>query len=157
MTTKITLLSFALLLVFACKKSDDSRFVGEWTSTKKPIPYSANLVINSNHTFAFNGGACSSLFGADGKWKVDNDTLILISDKIDKQFCIVDFDNNCTTVKFVKRGEENLSKLDCKNKIGKEYVNFKNEMFYFKNDTLKHKSRNAECEIKNDFVKVKNK
>lgn len=152
---KQQLIFFILLLLclVACKKVEKpSVFIREWKSTKKPWPYGAKLEIKNDSTFSFSGGACTESFDSAGKWKIENDTLVLTSNEIAEKFCKRDFNDNCLEIKFVKPGDPIVPKVKCEGS-GHEYIIFKNEKFYFKGDTLKHKSKDNVCGFKNDFIK----
>jgi len=143
-----------ILCLFSCKKEDKpSVFINEWKSTKKPWPYFAKLDIKSDSTFSFFGGACTSKFHSSGKWKIINDTLILSSNKIDDKYCTEDFNDNCKEIHFVKPGDPIIPKKECEDSQNPNII-FRNEKFYIKNDTLKHKSKDNLCDFKNNFYQL---
>ena len=143
-----------LILFFACKKENSIKYIGKWSSTKKPWPYGAILQIKKDNTYSFSGGACTSHFVSIGKWKITNDTLILDSDKIENDICQDDFKNNlCAEIKFAKPDDSIVLKFRCKSKFSGNFINFKHEKFYLKRDSLKHVEINNSCKFKNDFTK----
>lgn len=106
-------------------------FLGEWESTHTGIPYSAHLTLLIDNSFTFWAGACAWHGSSSGRWRFDNGHLFLNSDKNDRY---------CET-RFGQPGSEDTTlKRSCGNLYG-DFVVFKNEEFYLKNDSLFHVSQ----------------
>lgn len=156
----LILLSF--LSFIACKNSTENeirnKYIAEWKSTKKPIPYSGTLKINNDNTFDFNSGACMSRSYSKGKWRIENDTIILNSFEPKNCCFLIVFGGNCE--KYGKTGENYMFKKsfkDCDLQTEDLYDVFENTKFYIKNETLVFKkSKINDCEDlenwNNDFV-----
>lgn len=148
----LILLLIFMLSFLSCKKVEKpSCFINEWKSTKKPWPYGAKLKINNDSTFLFFGAARTETFNSRGKWRILNDTLILTSKEVVDKNCAKNFNDNCIEIQFVKRADSTETNVKCEK--SEHFIIFKNEKFYFKNDTLRHKSNKDFCGLKNDFVK----
>lgn len=157
----ILILSSFLFFV-ACKNSNEKesrkKYIAEWKSTKKPVPYSATLTIKNDNTFEFNSGACMSSSYSKGKWRIENDTIILNSFKPKNCCFLIVFGGNCE--KYGKKGENDMFKKsfeNCDVETEETYEVFENTKFYIKNETLVFKkSRINDCEDlekwNNDFV-----
>jgi hypothetical protein len=142
----------SFLSFIACKNSTENeirnKYIAEWKSTKKPVPYSATLKINKDYTFEFNSGACMSNSHSKGKWRIENDTIILNSFKPKDCCLLIVYGGNCE--KYGKIGENYMFKKsfkDCDLKTEDSYDVFENTKFYQKNDTLVFiKSKINDCE-----------
>ena len=159
----ISILILSSFLSFiACKNSTENeirnKYIAEWKSTKKPIPYTATLKINNDNTFDFFSGACMSRSNSKGKWRIENDTIILNSFKPKNCCFLIVFGGNCE--KYGKIGENYMFKKsfkDCDIKTEDLYDVFENTKFYIKNEKLVFKkSKINDCEDlekwNNDFV-----
>lgn len=143
MNFKLLLSLFILTLFLSCTNKKDiiameSKFIHTWESKKAIIPHMDNLTIKPDHTFEFYGGACMSNYNSAGKWKVVNDTLILNS--IPSKECqgLSGFGNNLedpTKKGFVRKFTFKNCQPDESNG---EYINFINDKFYIKSDTLEY-------------------
>ena len=153
MIMKIYKFLFALsfIVLFTSCNNNEPKFIKTWESVRVAFPYKAYLKINKDYTFNFNGGACLSRFYSKGKWKEKNDTIILNSIVPSKCLYTMEFGINC--VKF--NADNNLYRettiKNCEPNNGEEYVNFKNEKFYIKSDTLKFIAKQKNCPTRNDF------
>lgn len=97
-----------------------------------------NLKIKPDHTFEFFGGACMDNYNSNGKWKVINDTLILNSVPSKDCQILVGFGNNMEDIS-KKDYVRKLTIKDCTpNESDGAYINFINDKFYIKNDTLEY-------------------
>ena len=138
-------------------------YIAEWKSTKKPVPYTATLKINNDNTFDFNSGACMSSTTSKGKWRIENDTIILNSFKPRNCCFLIVFGGNCE--KYGKAGENHMFRKsfeDCDMKIEDMYDVFENTKFFIKNEKLIFKkSKINDCEDlekwNNDFDRGKTK
>lgn len=144
----IHILAFAFLFL-ACKNEVPSKYIGEWTSTKKPIPYSAKLIVKADSTFEFKGGACTISFWSSGKWCIKNDMLILQSNTVDTEIRQKDFGSNCVPLDSLLAVSQNHRQ----DKSEEEYVVFTKQTFHMKDDILQHIYQDSLCFFKNDFVK----
>jgi len=141
---KISRNTLILLLItfFSCKKREElkintnEKFIQEWESVKTIIPHKDYLLIKSNQTFEFHGGACTSFYESFGKWKVVNDTLILNSNKSKKCQYVNGFGDNFEVPKEDEIFEPKTTITNCKPKNEDSYVNFINDKFFIKNDSL---------------------
>ena len=133
-------------------------FFGEWLSIERDYPFDATLKIDSNYYFTYEGGACVSRFSSNGYWVLDNDTLILNSNKPEDCCYLSNFGVNCLTIKIndsviLKRG---TSIKDCvPEQINYEFIFFENEKFIINNGFLMHiqKPNNLCPNIKDDFTR----
>ena len=138
-------------------RSENNQYIGEWYSVYKGIPFSATLVIDSNYTFNYEGGACVIRFGSEGYWACNGDTLLLNSYEPEECYYLFEFDavcmefdiNDSTTYlkpQFTKEGctPENQ---------WYEYVKFKNVKFLIIDSVLTHIPL---ClEVENEFTRTK--
>lgn len=151
-----------LLFLLSCKKSSENKIqdgiVAEWKSTEKPVPYSAILKINNNHTFLYSSDACDSHSSSKGKWEIEHDTIILNSYEPEKCCFLIIFGGNCE--EYGNEGKEKpfqKSFKDCDLKTNDFYDVFKNSKFCLKNKKLVFiKSKNNNCkelaQWNNDFI-----
>jgi len=135
------LILFSFLSFIACKNSNEQeirkKYIAEWKSTKKPIPYSATLKINKDNTFDFDSGACMSSSRSKGHWRLENDTIILNSFKPKDCCLLMVFGGNCE--KYGKIGENYMFKKsfeNCDLETENSYDVFENTKFYIKNEIL---------------------
>lgn len=133
-------------------------FIGEWESFERIYPYVSNLIIKNDSTFYYESGACLFRGFSKGRWKINNDTLILNSSNLDSCLYLSYFDEDCIlitegdTSKFIR--ETTIS--GCIPFYETEYILFKNDAFYIYNDTLIHKTKNSkQCiESRNIFFRI---
>ena len=140
-------LSLLSILCFfnSCKKEEkkvvadkDAKFIREWQSKKIVIPHTSYIKIKPDHTFEFKDAGCQWRCNSFGKWKVINDTLILNS--IPSKECqgLGGFGNNMEDPS-KKEYERKVTVPGCKpDERNGVYVNFQNDKFYIKNDTLEY-------------------
>lgn len=136
---------FALMVVFlSCKNNEkniirEKKFIKEWISRKSIIPHTAYLKINPDHTFKYNDRGCQWETNAFGNWRLVNDTLILNSLPSKKCQFIDGFGNN---MRIPNAGEDFKPETTIKGcepeKRNGVYVNFIDDKFYIKNDTLEY-------------------
>jgi|GEM_PF-5894936 len=140
------------------KKEESNKYIGLWESVKRPFPYKSHLTINSDSTFWFEYGACTSYGFSNGAWIVRNDTLVLTSDQIDSCMYLSYFSADCVEIP----SDSNTivietTIMNCEPQGTDYYINFDNEEFYFEADTLRHLANKPKrCpELRNDFYSVK--
>ncbi|WP_310556063.1 hypothetical protein [Flavobacterium sp.] len=147
------LIFIIFFLHFGCKKvvrnENIEKFVNNWKTTKKPVPFSGTLKINKNKTFEYYAGTCSSKSFSKGKWNVDKDTIILNSFESKECYFLEEFEINCISVS--KKGKPLVVKKTIKNcepKTEDSYVEFVNTKFYL-NDTILIHKRNVKnnCQL----------
>ena len=150
---------FLIITFFSCKKKEEvkmninEKFIREWESVKTIIPHKDYLLIKSDQTFEFHGGACTSFYESFGKWKVVNDTLILNSNKSKKCQYVNGFGDNFEAPKKDEIFETKTTINNCNPENENCYVNFINDKFYIKNDTLKYVTKiKLPFNITNDFL-----
>ncbi len=145
--------------IYANLNINNNDFIGEWYSVKRTYPFGAILKIDSNFIFTYEGGACVSRFGSNGYWVLDDDTLILNSNKSENCYYLSNFGVNCLTI---KTNDSTISTREtsikgCIPEFPNEYVIFDNEKFIIKDSVLTHiqKLKNLCSDIKDDFTRIK--
>ena len=135
-------------------------FIGDWLSAEREYPYEAYLIIRKDSTFHFEYGACLASGFSNGRWKIADSILILNSNVIDSCVYIRSFGDDCIVVDLELDSDyiRKESVKNCKPIHETEYIEFKNEKFYFDFDTLRHIVKKAKLcpEIKNDFIRFAN-
>jgi hypothetical protein len=148
MICKIKILGLFLLIISACNNNRSqtitepkkevfrsNKFVGEWVSLEKEIPYEATLVIKQD----FEYGACLSSGFSKGYWQEKGDLLILNSSKTNTCYYLSAFGINCFLISETNDIEELKTTLkDCIPENRTDYVMFTVEEFELNNDTLIH-------------------
>lgn len=138
------LLILFLVLFLYCKNSDEkinieNKFIHEWQSKKTVIPGKSFIKIYPNYTFEYKSAGCQWRTNSFGNWKVINDTLILNS--IPSKECQI-LDGFGEIVLPLKKGEVYKPKTTLKGCQPEQwenvYVEFVNEKFYIKSDTLEY-------------------
>ena len=127
-----------LLATFVCCKNNEEKFIREWESKKTLIPHTAHLKIKTDHTFEYRDTGCQWRCNAYGNWEVVNDTLILNSIPSKKCQNLSGFGNNMenpTKKGFIRK--TTIKNCNPEERDG-EYINFINDKFYIKNDTLEY-------------------
>jgi hypothetical protein len=148
---KITSLLIILVSLTNCKnesqkKKINSIFVRDWYDTEMVIPFSATLKINKDSTFQYKGGACTSSFTSNGTWRIENDTIILNSNKSKECLIIVEFGPLCPSKEDMLNHKISKTLKDCNPAGENMYENFRNEKFYIRNDSLIYKKgENEKC------------
>jgi hypothetical protein len=135
---RLTIIFIILILIFSsCKKRNETNpFIRTWYDTEQIIPIEETLSIRSDSTFIFNSLACQGGAKSSGKWKISGDSLILNSNTPKGCFIISEFvvclypGENKEIRTTIKGCEPNQNFL---------YSEFKNEIFYIKNDSLFHR------------------
>lgn len=150
-----------LLSQQAVKVLDPKKVIGEWVSTKRVIPYRAILKINSDLSFNYEFGSCQTHGISNGKWFIKDNYIVLNSNNPDLTLYLVPFDyrgivivdSNGKTL----NGMKNDFPINQPNALSSDdqFVEFKNEKLYIKNDTLFHvsKFKNLDPRKRNMFTK----
>lgn len=139
--------SILVLLVFtfsSCKKRDEvSKFARIWYDTEQIIPIKETLSINSDSTFIFNSRGCQGGSKSSGKWKISGDSIILNSSLPKDCYIISEF---AECLHFGDKHEIKTTAKGCEPNHDLFYSEFKNEIFYIKNDSLFYKpKKNWSC------------
>ena len=128
----------------------NNEFIGAWHSVDNRVyPFGAILIIDENHTFFYDGGACLWHFLSEGSWTLNGDTLILNSFEPEECFYIRRFADYC--IIFVKVNDSYVVKRektseDCVPNRVFDYIRFANERFVIKDGMLTHiPNPNALC------------
>lgn len=153
---KTTISALCLLLFFvSCNKSApkessahiNSKFVTVWFDTAKGVPFTEKLEIKQNGTFNLVGAACTASWSSEGNWIIENDTIILNSVKPKECVYINEYGTRCKTRDEIMKNGSVLSSKECDTTYRyPDFEVFKNEKFYFKNDSLVHVKQNKKCE-----------
>lgn len=147
---KFFILLTLLILSFSCKKTEPKneiiKFVRIWYDTVQGMPFKSKLNIKTNNTFEYLSQSCESGSKSNGKWKIENDTIILNSIKPKK--CLFQYPFGVLCIPFNQPLPENNKTIkDCEpSGRNASYEIFENEKFYIRNDTLIHANkRNDDC------------
>ncbi|MBE0393373.1 hypothetical protein [Flavobacterium sp. PL002] len=135
----LNIVAFVFLTLLSCEKKHaiiPNTFEYKWYSLN------GNLTIKSNNTFEYSRSACVSHSISKGKWKINNDTLVLNSFEPKGCYYIESFilkpppPPKDTIAKDNYKIKEIIK--DCIPNIG--YIIFTNEKFYIKDSLLVSKS-----------------
>ena len=140
-----------MILLSSCnktvpKKAENPKFIRTWFDTVQGMPLREKLIIKENKTFEFSSRSCQDGSKSNGKWKIENDTIILNS--IKPKGCLFQHQFGfCIKVGDKSYFENNKTIKGCEpNGRDSSYEIFENEKFYLRNDTLIHiNNKNNPC------------
>lgn len=136
--------------------NDSKSFIGLWQSTPRAYPYKSFLVIKADSTFHYQYGACLAFGFSDGKWKIEENILVLNSNKTDSCMYLKHFGKDCIIINdSVLDSDFNIDMTirNCNPSSDINYVNFTNARFLFNLDTLKHIITVSDINSVNNFIK----
>ncbi len=142
---KSILIFIFMTLVVSCENATDEskKFIGKWHDTEYSIPNTGFIEIKSDSTFYYRSAGCGWRSISKGSWKLYNDTIELSSGKIDTCYYTFPFVQCVEFGEFVKRGK---TISDCSPEVGIDFLEFTNERFYLRNDTLMYSNdKNLKC------------
>ena len=134
-----------ILLMVSCSnaKDESKKFIGKWHDTEYIIPTEGFIEFKSDSTFYYRSDGCMWRSISKGSWKLYNDTIELNSGKIDTCYYTFPFVKCVELGELVKRGQ---TISDCAPEEGIDFLEFTNERFYLRNDTLIYSnSKNLKC------------
>lgn len=134
-----------ILLMLSCKNAEDEskKFIGKWHDTEYIIPTEGFIEFKSDNTFYYRSDGCMWRSISKGSWKLYNDTIELNSGKIDTCYFTFPFVKCVELGELVKRGK---TISDCSPEDDIDFLEFTNERFYLRNDTLIYSnSKNLKC------------
>ncbi len=137
---------FVLIFAFqACEKKVDNRFANTWYDTEYRILGSSTLQIKKDFTFNYKAAGCTWSSISKGNWKVLGDTIELNSTNVDTCYTILPFVICPKSGKY--NNKTNLTTIpNCTAESKTVYIEFKNEKFYLRNDSLIYKLKeNSNC------------
>lgn len=130
----------------------ENPFLEVWMYDGIGIPVSAKLVINKDSTFEFISHSCQSVSFSNGKWDVENQTIILSSNTIGTCYYVSNFYNKkALPFDTVKRY---TTIKNCTPENDSVYVIFEQEQFFIEEDTLHYIIKNDKSEEKIVFYKI---
>jgi hypothetical protein len=135
---------------------NNNKFLGEWYSVERVVPFESILKIDSNFNFTYEGGACVSRFGSNGYWISNDDTLILNSVMPKNCYYIEKFGMNCKITMIGELPEpRTTSKKDCVPTTDSVFILFENEKFIINDSVLIYIQKpNRLCpDINDDFTR----
>jgi hypothetical protein len=136
-----------LILIFqACKMKADDRFTKTWYDTEYIVPGRTTIEIKNDSTFKYRAAGCMWRSISKGKWKVFGDTIELNSTSIDTCYNMFPF-ADCPKFGEYYDKKKRTTILNCTAENETVYTVFKDEKFYFKNDSLIYRQNaNSNCQ-----------
>jgi hypothetical protein len=137
-----------VILIFAfqaCEKKADNRFTKTWYDTEYRTPGRTTMQVNKDSTFNYRAAGCMWRSISKGNWKVFGDTIELNSTSIDTCYNMFPF-ADCP--KYGTYYEKKILSTipNCIAESETDYIIFKKEKFYLKNDSLIYvRKANSNC------------